>query len=445
MGTSSLTLRKLGTINLTFGPAPFQFNATQSLLGPRFFTMDGTGGFFGLAGYYAAVPTWSTSPFARLVRAKGFSVNPLGIFDMDMTGGTGPYSDQATTFNSNPTLGMAQNNPQIFGTTALGLEGLYTCYGGPGGGLGAQFYGPLTKSILPAFPPLSFESQSTPFSVKQLTVPSWYNGAGTGGYAGLIQRPATVLIDGLLGEVVIGCQPSGLFAPSTAPCDGYIGSPSTSDIFYTLINTLLGPRAVYTMGNSSGGGNFKINPFNGNAVATWSGQFGDNSSAFFLYCFNVFCDYTGTGQAGSTTVTLPVVQQVHFSDPADEAIMWTGQLSTLEYGWVYQLPGGGFFVAPNTSPNAAMVIQPDFSGYYRVNIQGASLPQMGATYSQDTFGIDLNGNAYILNYNSNGSAYINMVSTLNEGATLILVDPPLVTAAGVNCRSFNQCNLSFEG
>lgn len=443
MATSSYYLRKLGTLNLNFGPSPFDFNSTQASLGPRFFNADGTGGFFGLAGYYTAVPSWNTNPYEHIQRLYGFTLNPLGIFDVKMTEGSIPFNNQSTSFQTDGSLAWTGNNPNTFSVVALGLNGLYSCYGGPGTGLGAQYYGPLTKSIIPAFPPLSFEPLDTTFSSKQLITPSWYNGAGTGGYPGLSQRPTAVLIDTLYGEIVTGCQPGGVFTPGTSPFDGYIRYPSTAQIYYTFVNTANGSRAFYNFPNPTGGGSFKVNPLNGNMIATWSGVNGDSSSSYFLYMLNSFCEYEGTGQAGNTSIQGPNILQAHFSDPADEAVIWTGGISTLEYGWVYQIPGGGFFVAPNTSPNVAVLIAPDFSGYYRVNIIGASLPQFGGGYSEDCFGVDLNGNAYILQYN--GSTYQKMVTTLNEGSTLILQDPPLLTAQGINCRVFNECNLSFEG
>lgn len=455
---ASVTLKKLGvgTINMTLNA--HQFTNLVKNQSPSFFQADGTGGFFGLAGYRATVPCYV--PFNqswKMVRFYGFTLNATGIQTViresagdnfthisgsDGTQGQAPYPVNLTSY------------ARAIGQAMVGPDGLYIQSDAP---IPGNTGGAIAQQHVP-FNPVNFTDDNNSFASdlanNNLTEYAAADLTGVfcpGHSIGFLDYATTIpyLVRDITGAPLIaggapfsfGYNPCGFgsqdsFFPFASQ---FIQGSGAFEPYAQQINFEAPPygvnSALFCMGTTNSIFTYwgKVNPANGNFVMGGVNWLNEGTGSAYIYCGNAFVP------TPASTSNL-ILQQLHFDDPNLEA-QFNNTLSNLQNVIDAQCAGGGFLLTLKQTTNQSsypfIFIMPDLSGYFLYNV---TFPVGLQIQKPSQIGTDFLGYLFV----KDGATQL-LYSSVGGPATLILNDPPQIYGSGLQCRRFNRCNTSFEG
>lgn len=441
---SGRTIPYLGSYTLKLTRSTASFNLTATKKGPRFFGMDGTGGYFGLGGYYRSYPCWA--PWNNAFPASIFGVLPsypyqMGLFTTNSTGIFDVSYLLANPFQYHAQLsdtGQAAGQLPFAGasTTAALSAGYAKIWSRTYSSNAPQDYSAITQ-----WPSISFANTSGPLSGYQHpnTMP-W------GSDLALRLGPSFIIYDDLGQDYLISYSfINGHSRLISTTYGGPTGGPTAwggyLSIAAALSSNSMEPVVVTKRGrNSAVDTIWGINGANPGAVNMSTMKVHPGTGTFLyggttlgspqypvsgVYSGTVFC---ATHVAG-TVATCATRDYTTFSNPADNTAIQNAS-QTIQ---IQQPPGGGFILGGSTLGNIVYFVMPDLSGYYKVALSTTS-PNAIYTGSTETFNLDINGNFWYLDYGATGgSSFQNVYSTVGQSPPIFLTNPDVTSFASM-CR-----------
>ena len=180
-GFAEMVLPKAGRLVIPLKQSVYNFPLSASKKGPRFFGNDGTGCYYGLAGYYRSYPCYIPHGLTkRLTQYSGFTVNALGIFDVSALQ-SNPFAYTTQLADTSAQVGSLPYPIDVpvtgkFSHATLGFHGLYVSTSKL-----FQFGTEYWKKEIAPFPALSFSDISHSFGDGSISVEA--NLAGASIYA----------------------------------------------------------------------------------------------------------------------------------------------------------------------------------------------------------------------------------------------------------------------
>lgn len=434
----------LGSYTLKLTRSSASFNLTATKKGPRFFGMDGTGGYFGLGGYYRSYPCWANWNNAFPANVFGlmpsypyqmglFTTNSTGIFDVSyLLSNPFQYSAQLTdTGQTNGQLPFAGPNSPT-GLSA-GYAKIWTrTY---------QNNGPQDYSSKTFWPSVSFAPITG-----SLVGTQHPNVMPLGSSMALRSGPTFIVYDDLgqdylLSYSLVIAQSRLMSTTYGGPSSGLTNWGGYFSIAAALSSNSMEPVVVTKRGRNSAvdtiwgisganAGNvnmstMKVHPGTGTFIYGGTTLGSPQYPISGMYSGTVFC---ATHVAG-TVATCATRDYTTFSNPTDNTAI-QGASQSIQ---IQQSPGGGFILGASSLGNVLYFVYPDLSGYYKITLSTTS-PNAINTGSTEVFNLDTNGHFWYLDYGaSGGSAFQNVYSTVGQSLPIFLSNPDVSSFASM-CR-----------
>lgn len=443
----TVTLPILGVRNIPVGSAPFQFPFSRANLGFPYFLngsaqtpgraqSSGSGGYLGLKYAYGNVPmsigATTGAAFANnggmpMMQFAGGIVQSFGVYDY--------LSLFPNPWTWEPTLTNKYNG------------GSYTTAFTPG----AMWYSPNTIPLVS--PQLSYIA-SIPFpdilfgnvSEAPIVASAWLNSPHGGG--------VTIKSAGILAYMdpisrQWGTAYNVVNSGSSLLCNGYVfcGPGAASNIPFIPVTGGLGIFAGMNSPDATAGCAMAVMSPRYNRWLLAFETFGGAPALAFQNAF--------TGNTQPSPNPNPTVERiaVNLAVASDQALIAGGSFSTSVKGTVD--PAGNFLMTPFTNATAGgltwLYIMGDGSGYYRINFvpQGPAAATINSAITNANtalstsggFGIDVNGNFWIIQPNTQNAA---LYSSLDLAQQLAFPPFPQVSNGYVGCRS-NPCEYPWYG
>jgi hypothetical protein len=409
----------LGLLTCKVALSSFQYDPTNASLGLPYF-LNATGhdagsnggdwgaGYYGLASVYASISPGSGVP----LQIAGSTINTFGIFDYDAS-----------------LVNPAQYNP-VVNSYSGSYVNQYNGVAYPGNmvlfRVGESFTNPVLSYGL-MFPSVSFENIKQPVSPIDAIneyPPGGSNvlqsGVGLALYNGYSQMP-----------VFSFCWGSGFYAGLYGVRgSSYVPAVITHNGKLKNVINCNYPPIANTVGQC-------INPGNGSVLFCSLGGVNSGGAAFNPDLLGVPPPYFYTGNVFLAFGDQMVVDQTILSDPSDNAAFVESGYPGLPQYRATMTPLGYFLLAVSGYPYY-ILINPDFSGYYRILLQPNSTAAGNAIANGGNasagFGMDLNGNIWF----GGDAAFIPLLySTSGFNWTLTLSAFPYISCSGTACTLDN--------
>jgi hypothetical protein len=444
-----VTIPLKGTISGLVGLAPFQYAPSNPSLGLPKFENQSSGipgdvgaGFWGLRSIYASISPWKGNGNYgdQIEQFAGSQITSGGIFEYDLS--------LANPAEYNPVLSSGA------GYTAQnrGVGSAFNRFVTTNQASGAT--GPLARYAF-NFPALNFENIKKPLSLflRQLWIAP-YSVVGPGfvsafqpGYLSIDDASRQEIamqftVDGIIPPD--GGLPSmlaGMFAKSSAPIAGssvnvYGAYQPQLIVKRNVLNCALpvgfGISGIYSACVNPGNGNFIMNVQNttqGNPPYNYIAGVGNG-----LYHGNVFYEpQIHTPPIGGAYTGNVIISSLVLSDATDNAAISSPTSGAPNYTAI-MTPRGYFLLFLSGYPYF-FYIAPDFSGYWRIILQGTTPDAQAAVSnggaSSTGFGVDLNGNLWF----GGAAAFVPLLySTFGLSFDLNFNPLPDVLSNGIGCR-----------
>lgn len=432
---ASRTVQKLGTLNLTMGKCPFQFQTTDEKTNPAFFgATDGTSHYYGLMGYYRSIPSWRRiGGNYACYQAAIFNVLGTGIYEtvmlLDNPFRFAPYALASTDELQNPSIAS-----QAFAVP--GFSGIYTSNANNLNTSGANEYFQVIKRSCINNNPINPVTRVLPFNASELATTA--SPAASQIQANPVRK--FLVQDDFLQErlVDINFRTFRDLNNNSLNCETLWGDYQGDGVFpsYNTVYKWGNDRCVDAFAADNPGNPQtvfevnKVNPVTGNAFS--AGRYAPVTGPTIngVFSSNVFAS---GNQAPGIQDTWFTYSALSLSDSADQALWETG----IYHASAFQMPGGGFLCFTTVGADNILngfILNDACTSYYRLNL---SIPSGAPTPSvSGQFGVDLNGNLYMINPMNSSSPVLYWT-----GGGILKINIALASLPrwGVSCQPFDPC------